>query len=214
MTWLQFVSEMVGHLAWPFVVLIVLYAIREHLGSLAERVLELSFPGLTLKFDKLLSNSAKIIEHAPLPKLAPRETADEGNKLAEQLKIYRRLEEIRSRADIGQILTIYADIEQLINKLGEAVGRPNESMTEIMRYLWQKDLVPAGFAKLFDNLREGRDLVAYRRAALSQSEIAEYILQASFFKGSLTILLDQIRSGEHQAIDLPSDYASADLGDG
>jgi uncharacterized protein YutE (UPF0331/DUF86 family) len=196
MTWLQFISDMVGHLAWPIVVLIVLYAIRKHLGSFAQRVLELSFPGLTLKFDKLLSEGSEIIEHAPLPKLAPRETADDGNKLDEQLKIYRRLEEIRSRADIGQILTIYADIEQLIKQLGEAVGRPNQSVTEIMRYLRTKELLPDGFEKLFENLREGRNIVAHRHAALSQSEIEVYLRQASFFKASLTALLGQIRSGE------------------
>jgi hypothetical protein len=201
MTWLQFISEMVGHLAWPIVVLIVLYAIREHLRSLAERVLELSFPGLTLKFDKLLSEGAEIVEHAPLPKLAPPETADEGNKLAEQLKIYRRLEEIRSRSGVGQILATYADIEKTIKELGEAVGRPNESVPEIMRYLWQKELVPPGFSKLYDNLREGRNLVADRRAALSENEIAEYIRQASFFNASLLSILDQIRSGKRRVPD-------------
>jgi hypothetical protein len=73
----------------------------------------------------------------------------------EQSKILRRLEEIRSRSEVGQILATYDDIQKTIKTLGEAVGRPNESEREIMRYLWVKDLVPTDFPKLYENLREG-----------------------------------------------------------
>jgi hypothetical protein len=48
MSWLQFIDSMVGHLAWPVVVLIVIVAVRKQLGSLAERILELSFGGATV----------------------------------------------------------------------------------------------------------------------------------------------------------------------
>ena len=32
MDWLQFIDGMIGHLAWPVVVLIVVFAIRKHPG--------------------------------------------------------------------------------------------------------------------------------------------------------------------------------------
>lgn len=45
MEWLQFIDGMTGHLAWPIVALVVVFSLRKHLGSLAERLLELSFGG-------------------------------------------------------------------------------------------------------------------------------------------------------------------------
>jgi hypothetical protein len=69
MDWHEFIEKMVSHLSWPGVVLIVLFAVRKHLGSLAERILELSFGGATVKFDKLLAKGAELIEDAPPPVL-------------------------------------------------------------------------------------------------------------------------------------------------
>lgn len=45
MNWLQLIDSEAGHLAWPSVVLLVLVVVRQHLGTLAKRILELSFGG-------------------------------------------------------------------------------------------------------------------------------------------------------------------------
>jgi hypothetical protein len=71
MNWLQFISEMIGHLAWPVVVLIVVFEVRKHLGALADRILELSFGGASVKFGKLLSKGAEIIEESATLRLPP-----------------------------------------------------------------------------------------------------------------------------------------------
>jgi hypothetical protein len=47
MDWLQFISAIIGHVAWPIVILVLIVSVRRHLGSLAERILELSFGGAT-----------------------------------------------------------------------------------------------------------------------------------------------------------------------
>lgn len=52
-------------------VLIIVLAVRKHLGSLAKRILELSFGGATVKFDKLLSAGAELIQQAPKIKELP-----------------------------------------------------------------------------------------------------------------------------------------------
>jgi uncharacterized protein YutE (UPF0331/DUF86 family) len=197
MNWLQFISDMVGHLAWPIVVLIIVFAIRKHLGSLAERVLELSFGGATVKFDKLLSKGAELIERAELPSQVA--SPDERRRVTERIsKALERIKELRSRpVDVGQILNCYESIEKLIREIGEAVGRPSNSTIVIMSFLLKKDLVSPEFARLFGTLREGRNIVAHGYA-LSDHEIVEYIRQASFFEANLSLLLDQIRSGERK----------------
>lgn len=65
MTWLQFIEGMTGHLVWPTVVVILAFALRRHLGPLAERILELSFGGATVKFGELLTKGTDIVDFAP-----------------------------------------------------------------------------------------------------------------------------------------------------
>jgi hypothetical protein len=62
MSWLQFVDSMFGRLAWPLVVFVLAVMLRRQLAALAERVIELSFGGATVKFDSLLSEGAELIE--------------------------------------------------------------------------------------------------------------------------------------------------------
>jgi hypothetical protein len=65
MDWLQFTSAIVSHLAWPIVFIILLIILRKHLGSMADRLLELSFGGAKVTFDKILREGAAIIDLAP-----------------------------------------------------------------------------------------------------------------------------------------------------
>jgi hypothetical protein len=67
--WLQFIDSMVGRLAWPILMLVLAFALRRQLVSLAERVLKLSVAGATVEFDKILQQGAEIIEQAPIPEL-------------------------------------------------------------------------------------------------------------------------------------------------
>jgi hypothetical protein len=136
MTWLQFISEMVGHLAWPIVLLIIVFAVRKHLGSLVERVLELSFGGATVKFDKLLSKGAEIIEQVSTRSELPSTKSSSFQKIEDELgKALEEGEEIRSRPDVGQMLATYANIATLIREIGEAVG-VHGPHSKIVRYLW------------------------------------------------------------------------------
>src|SRR5260370_41157922 len=73
MDWLQFTAAIVGYLAWPTVIIVLFVILRKHMGALADRMLEFSFGGAKILFDKALEKGAEIIEHAPLPKLPPKE---------------------------------------------------------------------------------------------------------------------------------------------
>ena len=180
MDWLQFIDAMVGHLAWPVVVLIIVFTVRKHLGSLAERILELSFGGATVKFDKLLSKGAELIEQTEDE--GPEESAEEMSKnLSRHLD---RLKKLRSQqVDEGQALVLFRDIELNLIEIGAALGltqRERLHARDVVTHLRSQRQIDRGFAKLFDTLQEGRNLLAHARQ-LSQSEIEEYVRQASFF---------------------------------
>jgi hypothetical protein len=70
MDWLQFTAAITGHLAWPLVILTLLIVVRKQVHSLAERLLEFSFGGAKISFDKILVDGAQLIEKAPLPEVA------------------------------------------------------------------------------------------------------------------------------------------------
>ncbi|UFZ04685.1 hypothetical protein LQG66_36845 [Bradyrhizobium ontarionense] len=181
MNWLQFIADIVGHLAWPVVVLIIVFAVRKHLGSLAERILELSFGGATVKFDKLLSTGAELIEQAKEEE--PEETAEEMTKTLS--KHIDRLKDLRSQpADEGQAMVLFKDIELKLINIGIALGLAPQKgrlhARDVVRHLRSQKQIDSGFAKLFDTLQEGRNVLAHARR-LSQSEIEEYVRQASFF---------------------------------
>jgi hypothetical protein len=74
MDWLTFFSKIIGNLAWPGVVLALLWWLRPHLGGLAKRLEELRLPGgARAKFRKELeeleaSGAAAVKETGTLPR--------------------------------------------------------------------------------------------------------------------------------------------------
>jgi hypothetical protein len=65
MSRLQFADSMTGRLAWPLVVLLMIYLLRRQLGHFAERVPELSFAGATVKFGALLTRGTEMSMKPP-----------------------------------------------------------------------------------------------------------------------------------------------------
>lgn len=178
MNWLQFISEMVGHLAWPLVVLIVVFAIRKHLGSLAERILELSFGGATVKFDKLLSKGAEIINQAPDLKPSIGDTEPEPS-------LFEPHEDIKAGNIAGNaiinIFHAYRMTEKLIAEAAETLGVKTRDPTTVLRMLHKRGLVSSEAVNLHTTLREARNAAAHGAMfTLSDTEAGEFIRQALY----------------------------------
>jgi hypothetical protein len=143
MDWLQFISAIIGHTAWPLVFLIVMFAVRKHLGSLAERILELSFGGATVKFDKLLSRGAEIIEQAPA---IDRPVIDAEPRLIEPHK------DIKPGSIVGNelfnVLHAYRVTELLVNEIAETLGVKTRDPTTVVRMLRKRGLVSSEVVEL------------------------------------------------------------------
>jgi hypothetical protein len=85
--WLEFIEKMFGHVVWPAVVLVVVFAVRKHLGSLAERILELSFGGATVKFGELLAKGTEIVDKESLGALPKPSTTESKMAMDEKLPL-------------------------------------------------------------------------------------------------------------------------------
>lgn len=215
MSWLQFIDSMFGRLAWPIVVLIIAFAVRKHLGSLADRIVELSFGGATVKFGQLLSKGAELIEHVPTPAL-PKAGSEPELKLEakkESPPVPKGRQPTRDNAYVpknlqgkelwdttgaGQIINAYEQIEDLLFRIGDALGVDSARSSSVMSVLIGKGAISDELADLYKTMRNGRNLVAHARALPSAIEVQEYVRQASFLRDSLQFLKHKIDRGEIQ----------------
>jgi hypothetical protein len=212
MSWLQFIDSMIGHLAWPVVVLIVIVAIRKQLASLTERILELSFGGATVKFGKLLSKGAEIIEDAP-PKIAP-PAKDEpelpliastelrklpiafSNSSGESVAdVFRRLAH-RTKGVVG-IYVAFEAIETELDQLGEELGVKTRDGL-LVRMLEKRSLISPDVRELYNTLRLGRDFIVYGRSSPNEEQISEYVRQSIYLLDNLQIALKTLKESKNK----------------
>jgi len=190
MNWLEFIEKMFGHMAWPLVVLIVLFSVRRHVGSLAERILELSFGGATLKFEKLLSRGAEIIEDAPKqitkveahePQPSPEEASERAKQLSREL-VYR------------SVMPAYEMITEELGRLGEELGVKVRDGMSVMRMLHKRGVIAPGMVDLFNTLRQGRNALAHALELPPTFAVEEYSRQAGFLLSELRIARERLKS--------------------
>jgi hypothetical protein len=182
MNWLQFIDSMVGHLIWPTVVLIVAFAVRKHLGSLAQRILELSFGGATLKFGELISKGTEIIEESPTP---PSFTQPAGPRLPLPLP---GAEPVRS------VFSAFDEVDRLLDELGGRLDVKTRGAT-LMDMLWRRGYVTKDIVELYRSLRTARNAIAHGQAGMpSEAESLEFARQASFLDAALGIALDAMKA--------------------
>jgi|ERR1700687_923296 len=197
MDWLQFISAVIGHIAWPIVILVVIFAVRKHLGSLAERILELSFGGATVKFDKLLTKGAEIIELAPVPEL-PKSIEPELPlpPAPDQVKENQHPPGTgKTRAAITNILVAFEAIESLLEKIGHALG-VNARGAQLIRMLVKRELIPDDLLELYNTLRLARNAAVHENVLPSKAQVSEYIRQALYLLDSLQVALVRIAEGK------------------
>ncbi|BBO09236.1 hypothetical protein [Bradyrhizobium sp. TM102] len=189
MSWLQFIDSMVGRLAWPIVVLIVLVAVRKHLGSLAERILELSFGGASVKFEKLLSRGAELIEEAPKQLQSP-DVAD-SERLEEEAA--RQAKHLTREFAYRSILPAYEAISEELAKVGEELGVKVRNGMSIMRMLWKRRLISSEMVDLFDTLQQARNALAHARELPPTFAVEEYSRQAGYLLSELRIARERLK---------------------
>lgn len=216
MSWLQFSVAMTGHLAWPLVVLILLYVLRKQLGSLAERILELSFGGATVKFGNLLSKGSDIIDESPaLATIAPPEPEHPAQQkvrpqidLPDQppesnlLERYNRFLLHRDAIDdtatsqsiaIRRVFAAFDTLEGILDQAGEALGVKNRG-PGLIQTLWRRNLIGTDVANLYRSLRAARNAMAHGKAELpNEAECLEFVRQASYLSTILLATLETIK---------------------
>jgi hypothetical protein len=178
----QFIASLVGSLAWPIVVGVLLFVLRKQLIGLAIRLKELSLPGgMKATFEKELETGRSIAEQIPPeapPQLVP-PAADEESKL---LRLAHELPE-------GAIVLSYIDLEKALSDIASKLGMGSKFVNQrsIIEELVKRNLIKREAARLFDALRGARNSAAHGvgEEQVTSSDAIEYIRQVHLLIGLL-----------------------------
>jgi hypothetical protein len=207
MDWLQFIAAVIGHVAWPIVVLVLLIMLRSHIGALAERLEKLSFGSASISFTDILSKNAELIKEAPkseLPAAEPQlnleppqepSTAQPAERKGSYIKdsAYAREglqgEALWKTTAQGQVLLAFEEINQVIHAIAGLYGWTDMIGHVVDRQflvaLMRTEEISVEVFDLYISLGNARDLVAHGKALPNQDEVLEYIRQAEYVKVQL-----------------------------
>jgi uncharacterized protein YutE (UPF0331/DUF86 family) len=213
MDWLQFTAAIIGHLAWPSVLVALFIILRKHMGALADRLLEFSFGGAKVTFDKILQKGAELIEQTPPPD-APKPPEEPQLNLPEppepEMKeivpktITRTIDRRRKRAEAVNrnrdtataVIDIFEQVNTLLFDIGDKIGIDAASPLSVMYSLAASGLVSQELSDLYDTLRDARNLLSHAQMAPDRSETLEYLRQAGYLLITLSMLKKKLDSGE------------------
>jgi uncharacterized protein YutE (UPF0331/DUF86 family) len=178
------------------------------MGTLADRLLEFSFGGAKITFDKILEKGAELIEKAPLPELgkpdkepqlqleppaSPELKEGPRRRLLGRFKNPRRQrEEFLNRSALVQIISGLEEVDRILYEIGDRLGIDAASPISVMHSLAAKAIVGKETAHLYDTLRDARNLIAHTNALPDDSEAIEYVRQASYLRGMLELVKGEI----------------------
>jgi hypothetical protein len=182
MQWLEFADSVIGHLAWPLLVLLLIWLIRPHLKPLVDRILEFSFDGATVKFGQLLTEGTKIVDQSPRDRVRPKQ--DDAAV------------EAATTRPVQSIFHSFAGVEVLLEEIGKLMGTTDRN-GELMRRLVDEKLGADDWIALYASLQKARNDVAHGRASMpNAAESLEYLRQAKYMDAVLTTVIQELGQKE------------------
>jgi hypothetical protein len=179
MDWLQFTAVIIGHVAWPFVVIVLLIVLRKRLGALADRLQEFSFGGAKITLEKNLQQGAAIIEQIPVAAGAEPSAIEERDR--------GPLQNLAMQSPEGAIIMAYIEIERRLRDISKKLGKQYVNFRATVQELIKRGVLDSEASALFQLLNRGRNSAAHgENRQLTTADAYEYIRQAEF----LTILLE------------------------
>jgi hypothetical protein len=178
----EFIASLVGSLAWPALISVVLVLHSKQVAGLMQRLRKLSLPGIVkLGFDKNLEENREITEQIPpdatagLPSLSP----DEEDKL------FR----LAIDSPEGAMVLAYMDLEKVLRDIAVKLGMGSKTLNQrsVIDALLKRELIKRDTARLFDALRRTRNSAVHAEVdvELTSAEASEYIQQVRLLIGIL-----------------------------
>ena len=186
MDWLTFISKLVEALAWPAVVVGVLWFLKEHLPELARSVRKLKFSDLEVEFGKEASQLAAETQRA-LPDARTQEDPE--------VVRLRGIAEISPRAAIVEAWVRVEQAAAAVVKKGMLRLPASPGPLQLLRALQQLDVLTPPQVSAFEHLRSLRNMAVHGTdMEVTPEAVNDYIVSAVAMAGYLDDTLEFITS--------------------
>ncbi|MFI0844354.1 hypothetical protein [Mesorhizobium sp. IMUNJ 23232] len=156
---------LVGSIAWPVAVVVVVLVFRKQLVKLVGRIIALSGPaGITATFADELEKTRDAAEHAPQTQLPPPAPGlEENDPFLALAKNYPE----------AAVMNSYKEIERVFEALNDKLGRRFPSVV-VMDSLRKVGAITSEIYKLFYQLRVTRNAAVHSERPITPGEALEY----------------------------------------
>ena len=172
MNWLAFWASIIGSLAWPATIIIVILIFKQQLLAAVPWLRELEVGSVKVKFAEELAKATDAAEAIPAPNAPaaiPPPITDNDLLLAEH-------------APIGLVLQSWMNVENAINDaavrhslVSTLRGTPRPTPTyRLINDLQERGAISTATAKTLSYLRDLRNQVAHRRGVIDSEQALEY----------------------------------------
>ncbi|MGJ7610111.1 MULTISPECIES: hypothetical protein [unclassified Variovorax] len=183
---LTFISKLVEALAWPAIVVWLLWYLKEHLPALARSLRKLKFSGLEMEFEKQAEQLAAETQTA-IPATPPFEDPD--------IARLRQIGEISPRAAIVEAwVRVETNAAEVVRQAG--LHMPNAvGPLQLLNSLKQLDVLTAPQVNAFRHLRELRNMAVHAvDMDVTPEAVNQYIVSAVAMAGYLEDMAEFVKN--------------------
>jgi hypothetical protein len=174
---LQFISALVGHLAWPLTILILACKFRVPIIKLLLRLTRLKGKGWEFEFGKELVQLTEKAEEAQLPPVPPQQLLPPSVRLTQQ-DVQKELDALSADSPSAAIALAWAIVESnLAEAAANVSGQPrSESAVENARRLSDVGRFKNEFVEVIRNMQQLRNRAVHGYyAEVSAANARQYV---------------------------------------
>jgi hypothetical protein len=170
MDWLTFIVNLVGSLAWPVVVLVVILFLRRHVNDLVPFLQKLKYKELELEFGRRVEQVKEDVGKLP--------TKPDLPEVASEIEAAARIAEVNPRA---AILETWREVEQAAREAARRLGAEDlKSDHQVIWFLGKHYAVNPEVLSLLYDLRNLRNQAAHSQNFTPEAATAvEYATSAA-----------------------------------
>lgn len=211
MNWMQFISSLVTSLAWPAVVLVVLFRFKAEVGNLLKALLKLKLPGgIEAEFNKDLVSVAVSVESAraePSPTVSSvqPETTAIAPPATTRSTTFDLLSFMNAEPDpfalkanpTGVVMEAWKTLEAVLRSVSNRINKnvlvsDRLSFVAILKYLANAKFLTSEELDNLRKLKSMRDLAAHSQDPISAESANSFSEIAEKLGHILTMRMDQL----------------------
>jgi len=190
MDWKSFIASIVRSLAWPAIIGVFLYLLRDDLPALIRRIKNASVAGAKFEFNEALDKFRQEREVTAIEKSSP----------VAKVQIEPASLDLAEKFPEAAVIRSFQSVEALLLEARNLLDlAPRSNLLTVVRKLVERGGLDSEAEVLFRNLQVARNAAAHagsQSTRISPGEALDFMEQARFFEGLVVVALTKLRHRE------------------